>query len=66
MERISVLVADDRSLVRAGFRSILGDEEDIDVVAEAKDGAEAAASSCPARPAARPAWPRQASRSRRR
>src|ERR1700722_16209022 len=41
MERISVLVADDHSLVRAGFRSILGDEEDIDVVGDAKDGAEA-------------------------
>jgi DNA-binding NarL/FixJ family response regulator len=38
---ISVLVADDHSLVRAGFRSILGDEEDIDVVGDAKDGAEA-------------------------
>jgi DNA-binding NarL/FixJ family response regulator len=38
---ISVLVADDHALVRAGFRSILGDEEDIDVVGDAKDGAEA-------------------------
>jgi DNA-binding NarL/FixJ family response regulator len=40
-ERISVLVVDDHSLVRAGFHSILGDEDDIDVVGEAKDGAEA-------------------------
>jgi DNA-binding NarL/FixJ family response regulator len=41
MAHISVLVVDDHSLVRAGFRSILGDEDDIDVVGEAKDGAEA-------------------------
>jgi DNA-binding NarL/FixJ family response regulator len=41
MDRISVLVVDDHSLVRAGFRSILGDEDDIEVVGEAKDGAEA-------------------------
>jgi DNA-binding NarL/FixJ family response regulator len=40
-QHISVLVVDDHSLVRAGFRSILGDEDDIDVVGEAKDGAEA-------------------------
>jgi DNA-binding NarL/FixJ family response regulator len=40
-ELISVLVADDHSLVRAGFRSILGDEDDIDVIGEARDGAEA-------------------------
>jgi DNA-binding NarL/FixJ family response regulator len=40
-ERISVLVVDDHSLVRAGFHSILGDEDDIDVVGEARDGAEA-------------------------
>ncbi len=41
MNRIRVLVVDDHSLVRAGFRSILGDEDDIDVVGEAKDGAAA-------------------------
>ncbi len=40
-EHISVLVADDHSLVRAGFHSILGDEDDIDVIGEARDGAEA-------------------------
>jgi DNA-binding NarL/FixJ family response regulator len=40
-EQIRVLVVDDHSLVRAGFHSILGDEDDIDVVGEAKDGAEA-------------------------
>src|SRR5690349_24241425 len=43
MEPVRVLVVDDHSLVRAGFRSILGDEDDIDVVGEAKDGAEAVA-----------------------
>ena len=37
---ISVLVVDDHSLVRAGFQSILGDEDDIDVVGESGDGAE--------------------------
>ena len=38
---IRVLVADDQALVRAGFRMILDAEEDIDVVGEASDGAEA-------------------------
>ena len=38
---VRVLLCDDQSLVRDGFRMILNAEEDIDVVAEAGDGAEA-------------------------
>ncbi|MFE2014087.1 response regulator [Streptomyces sp. NPDC059491] len=38
---IRVVLADDQTLVRAGFRSILSDEEDIDVVGEAGDGEQA-------------------------
>jgi DNA-binding NarL/FixJ family response regulator len=40
---ISVLVADDQSLVRAGFRMLLGREEGIEVVAEASNGRDAIA-----------------------
>ena len=36
-----VLIADDQALVRAGFRMILDAEDDLDVVGEASDGAEA-------------------------
>jgi DNA-binding NarL/FixJ family response regulator len=38
---ISVLLADDQALVRAGFRALLDAQEDIDVVGEADDGEEA-------------------------
>lgn len=39
--RISVLLVDDHSLVRRGFRRMLEDEADIRVVGEAGDGGEA-------------------------
>jgi len=40
-DRISVLLVDDHSLVRRGFRRMLEDESDMNVVGEASDGAEA-------------------------
>jgi DNA-binding NarL/FixJ family response regulator len=40
-DKISVLLVDDHSLVRRGFRRILEDELDLDVVGEASDGPEA-------------------------
>jgi len=39
---IRVLIADDQALVRTGFRLILSGEPGIEVVGEARDGAEAA------------------------
>jgi DNA-binding NarL/FixJ family response regulator len=38
---VKVLLVDDQSLIRAGFRMILGAEEDIEVVGECSDGAQA-------------------------
>ncbi len=40
-DKISVLLVDDHSLVRRGFRRILEDEADIAVVGEASDGEQA-------------------------
>ncbi|NGO67759.1 response regulator [Streptomyces boncukensis] len=47
---IKVLLADDQRLVRAGFRSILEDEDDFAVVGEVGDGAEAVAACRERRP----------------
>jgi DNA-binding NarL/FixJ family response regulator len=41
MSIVRVLIADDQALVRAGFKMILDAEDDLDVVGEASDGAEA-------------------------
>jgi two-component system response regulator DevR len=41
MSTVRVLIADDQALVRAGFKMILDAEDDLDVVGEAADGAEA-------------------------
>src|SRR6476619_2709585 len=41
MTPVRVLIADDQALVRAGFKMILDAEEDLDVVGEATDGAQA-------------------------
>ena len=38
---IKVLIADDQALLRGGLRAMLEAEDDIEVVAEAADGAEA-------------------------
>jgi DNA-binding NarL/FixJ family response regulator len=39
--RIRVLLADDQALVRAGFRSLIDAQNDVEVVGEAADGEEA-------------------------
>jgi len=47
---IGVLIADDQALVRAGFRMILETDQDLRVVAEASDGAQAVEASRRTRP----------------
>jgi DNA-binding NarL/FixJ family response regulator len=50
MRRISVLLVDDHSLVRRGFRHILEDDSEIVVTGEAGDGVEAIRLACELRP----------------
>jgi len=47
---LRVVIADDQELFRAGFATILGAEPDIEVVAEAGDGAEAVRAAVEHRP----------------
>jgi len=47
---IRILVADDQMLVRAGFRSLLDAEDDVEVVGEAADGEQAIALTVEHRP----------------
>ncbi|TDE28608.1 response regulator transcription factor [Nonomuraea mesophila] len=47
---IRVLLVDDQALIRAGFRALLEAEDDIEVVAEAADGAQAVALTLEHRP----------------
>ncbi len=41
MSEIKVLIADDHSLFREGLRSLLEDQDDVEIVGEAEDGLEA-------------------------
>jgi DNA-binding NarL/FixJ family response regulator len=50
MSSVKVLVVDDQGLVRAGFRALLDDAGDIEVVGEAGDGAAAVELARSARP----------------
>src|SRR5450759_1007382 len=43
MKRITVLLAEDHTIVREGFRKMLELEDDIEVVGEAQDGRQAVA-----------------------
>ncbi len=50
MNPIKILIADDHAVVRAGLATLLGTEDDIEVVAQAKNGDEAVAMSVATRP----------------
>ncbi|MFE6996773.1 response regulator [Microbacterium sp. NPDC057659] len=47
---IRVLLVDDHAMLRAGFRTILGTQPDIEVIGEASSGAEAVAAASALRP----------------
>jgi DNA-binding NarL/FixJ family response regulator len=47
---VRVVLADDQTLVRSGFGALLGNADDIEVVGEAADGAEAVATTRAERP----------------
>ena len=47
---VKVLIADDQALVRAGFRMILDAEDDLEILGEASDGAEAVEQALALRP----------------
>ncbi len=48
--RVRVLIADDHAVVRAGLRTLMSSEDDIEVVAEAADGEEAVRLAASVRP----------------
>jgi len=50
VEKIRVIIADDHAVVREGTRHILEQEDDIEVVGEARDGVEAVALAQASRP----------------
>ena len=51
MKRITVLLAEDHTIVREGFRKMLEMEDDLQVVGEAEDGRQAVAMIKKLRPA---------------
>ncbi len=50
MKRITVLLADDHTIVREGFRKMLDLEDDLEVIGEAQDGRQAVAMAKKLRP----------------
>ncbi len=50
---VRVLLVDDQALLRTGFRMVLEEQDDIEVVGEAADGDEAVG---PGQPSCRPTW----------
>ena len=52
-EKIEILIADDHDLVRSGIKTALADHDDLIVVAEARDGAEAITEAVRVRPRVR-------------